>query len=170
MTQTQANEHYLDHQNLIHKACWDRCRKNPGLEFNELVGEGNLAYCEALQTWNPDKGKFSTHLVWRLRHHLGRANSIAYDHNNHTMTIDEGLQVSDPKAVGGIWSALENLGSEAREVVGLILGSFGELADFTAGSVKVTQGHIRSALRSRGWSWRVIESAMAEIKVMLRGL
>jgi hypothetical protein len=167
MTQTQ---HYEKFQNLIHKAAWDRCRKNPGLSFGELVGEGNLAYCEALQTWNPNKGQFSTHLTWRLRHHLGRANSQTIDHDNHTTALDDGLQVADPKACGGMWSALENLGAEAREVVGLILGSAGELADFTMGSVKVTQGQIRSSLRSKGWSWRTIESAMTEIKVMLRSL
>lgn len=170
MTPAQANDHYEQFQNLIHKACWDRCRRNPSLAFDELVSEGNLAYAEALQTWNPDKGKFSTHLTWRLRHHLGRANSQAIDHDNYTTTMDEGLQVADPKACGGIWSNLENLGAEAREVVSLILGSAGELADFTMGSVKVTQGQIRSALRSRGWNWRTIECAMTEIKIMLRGL
>jgi len=169
MTEAQANDHYLSHQNLIRKAAWDRCRRNPNLDFHELEAEGNLAYCEALHTWNPDKGKFSTHLTWRLRHHLGRANSQSIDHKNHTTTLDDGLQVADPKA-GSVWSALENLGPEAREVASLILGSSGELADFATGTVKVTQGHIRSALRSRGWSWRIIESAMTEIKVMLRGL
>ena len=168
MTQTQ--QHYEKFQNLIHKAAWDRCRRNPSLVFDELVSEGNLAYCEALQTWDPDKGQFSTHLTWRLRHHLGRVNSQAIDHNNNTTTLDDGLQVADPKAGEGIWSALENLGAEAREVVSLILGSAGELADFTKGSVKITQGQIRLSLRSRGWSWRTIESTMTEIKVMLRDL
>lgn len=170
MTQTETETHYRQHQNLIHRAAWERCRGNPSLDFNDLVGEGNLAYMECLQTWDPAKGKFSTHLTWRLRYRLGRANSQAIDHNNHTTALGDGLQMADPKTKAGIWAALENLGAEAREVIGLILGSASELADFTTGTVKVTRGQIKNHLRSLGWSWQTIESVMAEIRTMLRNL
>ena len=82
-------EHYEKYVNLIRKAAWDRVAKNPNLEFDELVAWGNLAYCEALQTWDPDKGAFSTHLTWQLRHRLGKANQAKIEWDNHTTELDE---------------------------------------------------------------------------------
>lgn len=166
-------KHFVQHQNLIRKAAWQRVRQNPNLIFEELEAEGNLAYMEAVETYDPDKGKFSTHLTWRLRHRLGKANSRAIDHDNYTTELNEAMNV--PSKESSIESssfarALEGLGAEARQVVSLILGSAGEFADFTVGSVKVTRGHIQSYLRGWGWKWTKIEAAMGEIKEMLKSL
>lgn len=166
-------KHFVQHQNLIRKAAWQRVRQNPNLIFEELEAEGNLAYMEAVETYDPDKGKFSTHLTWRLRHRLGKANSRAIDHDNHTTALDEAANV--PCRQSSIESssfsrALEGLGAEARQVVNLILGSAGEFADFTAVPVKVTRGHIQDYLRGWGWKWAKINDVMGEIKEMLKSL
>jgi hypothetical protein len=167
------SDHFLQYQNLIRQKAWARVRSNPALDFQELCSEGNLAYCEALQTHDPARGQFSTHLTWRLKHRLGRANSRAIDQDNHTTALDEAFQVPDPSCsleAGSFRAGVEGLGAEAREVVDLILGSAGELADFTASSVKATRGHIRDYLKSLKWPGRKIDEVIGEIKNMLRNL
>ncbi len=173
MTIDQANGHYLSHQNLIHKAAWQRIRQNPSLDFQDLVSCGNVAYCEALGTWDPAKGKFSTHLVWRLRHRLGQENGSKIEWDNNTTVMDEAYEVPDhsnPLESGSLREALEGLGTEAMEVVNLILGTAGEFCDFTAGSIKATRTSIQQHLRSWGWKWNKINAVMDEIKSMLRNM
>lgn len=167
------SEHYRKYENLIRKSAWNRVRRNPRLDFDECVAVGNLAYAEALDTWDESRGCFSTHLYWRLRHRLGAANAQAIDDDNHLAGLDQAADAADPGdpfEACSFQSALDCLGEEAREVVGLILGSAGELVDFTASSVKVTRGNIRNYLRSLRWPGRKIDKAMKEIKDMLKNL
>ena len=167
-------EHYEAHRNLIHRAAWSRVKLNPNLDFQDLVSCGNLAYAECLQSHDPAKGKFSTHLVWRLRHRLGQANDSKIEWDNNTAELDEAYELADPVCnpleSGSLREGLEGLGAEAMEVVNLILGSAGEFCDFTVSSVKVTKTAIQQTLRAWGWKWAKINSVMDEIRSMLRGL
>jgi hypothetical protein len=168
-----SDDHYLKHQKLIYERAWRRIAQNPNLDFQELLSEGNLAYCEALQTHDPAKGRFSTHLVWRLRHRLGKANARAIDLDNHTMPLDEAMEIPDPSCSlesSSFQAGVEGLGAEAREVINLILGSAGEFANFTCSSVKATRGHIRDYLRNLKWPGRKIDTVFNEIKGMLKAL
>ncbi len=166
MTQT---EHYEKYENLIHKEAWRKARLSYGrVDFEDLVAEGRLAYCEALQTWDQDKGAFSTHLTWRLRHRLNKA--LAYGGHQDISEAHNVADDSDPHRDCSLDSALAGLGREAREVVGLVLGSSGEFADFTANCIKVTRGNIRAFLRSLKWPGRKVDKAIDEIKNMLRTL
>jgi hypothetical protein len=168
-----SDEHFLKYQNLVRKCSWDWIRRNPNLDFDELVGEGNLAYTEALMTWNENKGCFATHLWWNLRHRLGRENSKKIDDDNYLTELDEALGIpdlDDPIESCSFMSGLHCLSSEAKEIVNLILGSSGELCDFTMATVKVIQGNIRKYMRSREWPHRKIDRTMKEIKEMLRNL
>lgn len=164
---------YKDYINLIRKCAWSKIKQNPNLDLQDLISEGNLAFAECLQTWDESRGHFSTHLYWQLRHHLGRINSGAIDDSNFLTTIDSAMELADldsPLESCAFKSALDCLGTEAREVVNLILGSAGELCDFTMNSVKVTQGNIRNYLRGLKWPGRKIDKTMGEIKTMLRNL
>ncbi len=167
------SDHYLQYQNLIRKAAWSMVRKNPTLDLEELVAEGGLAYCEALLTHDPAKGAFSTHLTWKLRHRLGAANSSRIDYDNHTTDLDHAREIpglDNPLESDSFRAGLEGLGTEAIEVIILILGSTGELCDFTMNSVKATRGNIQKYLRSLKWPWRKIDATLGEIKSMLKNL
>ena len=167
------SNHHAKYQNLIRRAAWYKVRQNPNLDFEEVCAEGALAYCEALQTHDPAKGAFSTHLTWQLKYRLGSINSSKIDWDNHTTDLDQAGEIPDPDnplESSSLRTGLEGLGSEAMEVINLILGSAGELCDFTMSSVKVTRGNIQKYLRSRKWPWRKIDMAIGEIKTMLRGL
>ena len=167
------NDHYLSYQNLIFKCAWQRVRKNPNLDFQDCVSEGNLAYAEALQTWDPEKGCFSTHLFWQLRHRLGYQNQQKIDDDNFLTDLDQAMELAgtdDPSESCSFAIGLSSLSDEATEVVKLILGSSGELCDFTMATVKVIRGNIHKYMRSLAWPPRKITRTMTEIKMMLQNL
>ena len=60
----------MENINLIRKIAWSFSTTNPRLEFDDLFQEAALAYCEALNTFDPKKGKISTHMWMRISNHL----------------------------------------------------------------------------------------------------
>lgn len=65
--QKQEQPQYEDYLNLIRKEAWKRVKRNPLADFEELVGQGSLAFTKALNTWDPAKAKFITHLWWQIQ-------------------------------------------------------------------------------------------------------
>jgi len=61
---------YAQYEKLILKWAYYFARKCP-VAVEDLVAEGHIAFCEALGTWDPAKGMFSTHLVWQIRNRMG---------------------------------------------------------------------------------------------------
>ena len=63
-------DQYEKYEKLVYKLAWRYVRV--GFEFDDLFSEANMAYIEALRTYNPDTSKcgFCTHLYnlinWRL--------------------------------------------------------------------------------------------------------
>jgi len=49
------------HINLIRKIAWS-FHHSTDIDWQELFSEASLAYCDALQSYNPAKGKVTTHL------------------------------------------------------------------------------------------------------------
>jgi len=167
------DEHYLQYQPLIAEAAWARAN-NGGGSFEDLMGWGNVAYCEALHTWEPDKGAFSTHLTYQLKHKLGLAARSHHKYGANTTAIEEGwdIPVSDCAIVSVAFKhAVESLGYEAKEVVGLIFNAPGELCNFTQRtSVQVTRQKVCQYLRNKGLPWLKVHAVVDEIKAMLRSL
>ena len=62
---------YLDYERLIKKWAYNLSMKCP-VGMDDLVSEGHIAFCDALSTWDPSKGMFSTHLVWQIRNRMGK--------------------------------------------------------------------------------------------------
>lgn len=54
------------YERLIQKLAW-RYAKMYQEDVEDLIQEGWVVYMNAQQTWNPEKGAFSTHLYHRLR-------------------------------------------------------------------------------------------------------
>lgn len=168
------DEHYKKYVNLIRQKAWEKVRRNGhALDFEELMAVGNLAYAEALQSHDPDKGAFSTHLTYCLRHRLGKAVKGANKYKDNTMSMSEGFDAPDStntaRAVAfGI--ALEGLGAEARHVAHLVLDSPLELVDLTRQEVAVRASNIKRYLASEGWPKPLYMGAINEIKAMLRAL
>ena len=175
MTKTQDQPQYKDYLNLIRKEAWKRIKYNPQLDFEELVSHGSLAFTKAIETWDPAKGKFSTHLVWQCRDFMGRVQGCRnYCEEIVSMDEPEALEAPDPgpgpyeeakfrAGVGG-------LSKEALEVVWLILNIPWELVDWTTRWVRPSQNSVRQYLRSLDWGHARIDRAFTEIKIMLTEL
>jgi hypothetical protein len=150
---------YEDFSALIHAEVWKRVKN--GRNRDELVSDGNLAFVEASKSWKPEKGKFSTHLSWRLRYRLKPSVERKTEHL-------EDLKMDPPENGSGFFAAqVSGLSKEARHVVGLVFNSGVELVDMTAEHVRTTKGTIRQYLRAEGWGHALITKVFDEIKEML---
>jgi hypothetical protein len=159
-----TEDHYKKYRKLIYKAAWKRT-KVTGQDFHDLVGEGNLAYCEALETWDPEKGAFSTHLTWKLKERFKRA--ISFNKYEELDTFPEIIGPGDPFTACAFKRGLETLGSDAKEIINTIFTSSGELCDMTINSIRVTKKNIFRYYRTKKWGRNKITHAMNEIKIML---
>jgi DNA-directed RNA polymerase sigma subunit (sigma70/sigma32) len=59
----------MEHIGLIKKIAWS-FSSSTGLEFDDLFQEAALAYCEALETFDPKNGKITTHMWMKISSHL----------------------------------------------------------------------------------------------------
>jgi len=163
-----TEDHYKEYKKLIYKEAW-RKAKLYGLDFQDLIGEGNLAYCEALETWDPEKGAFSTHLTWRLKYRFGEV--LGFDASQKELgEVPELAGGENPLTSCSFKNGLETLSSDAKEVANIILGSSGELCDMTANKIRVTRKNIARYYRSKKWQRYKVVNAMNEIRDMLKTL
>lgn len=65
MQAQNKTEIYKAHINMIRKAAWHYAQQYK-IEFLELMSEGNEIFLNALETHDPEKSKFGTHLTWQL--------------------------------------------------------------------------------------------------------
>jgi len=161
------DDHYEKYKALIFKEAWRKALLS-NRDFQDLVAEGNLAYVEALKTWDPDKGAFSTHLTWKMKHRFRETQAYGLDQE-----LDSVLEIASPDnplEACSFKEGLARLGAEALEVASVILGSSGELCDMTANKVRVTRKSIYKYYRSEKWPRCKIVNAMNEIRDMLQVL
>jgi hypothetical protein len=166
---------YKDYLNLIRRMAWSRCQRNPWVEFDELISVGRLAFDKAVQSWDPAKGEFSTHLTWKCRgmmnkvqgcrHHVDRDDTLSLDDPENPLELaDPG---PGPYEETRFRSMVADLGREAQEVVVLVLTIPWELVDWTMRSVRPSRSGIRDYLRSMGWPHPKINRAFKEIEAGL---
>lgn len=162
----RTDNHYLRYQKLIlqqvHRYKWKD-------GFDELLSTANVAYLKACETFNPEKGLFSTYLTWKLRGEL----------NNHkkmisTVTVEnsDDFQSENTTALDlSIFEqTIDNLSEEAQIIVNIVLETPIELikiAENMWGNCKITIHSIKTYLRKKGWEYKKIINAIDEIKEAL---
>lgn len=57
------------HMDLIKRIAWG-FHKTTGIDYSELTAQAGYAYCKALQSYNPEKGKLKTWLCQCIKHSL----------------------------------------------------------------------------------------------------
>lgn len=87
---------YEDYVNMIRKEAWRRVKKYPSLDFEELVSQGGVAFAMCLKSWNPSKGKFSTHLWWWIQDQMSRVKGCipCLEEEKNTVLIEDAYQRS----------------------------------------------------------------------------
>lgn len=150
--------------NLVHSVAWKFWQKNPDLDYEDLLSEAVLAYCEAQKKFDPARGVKETTLA-----HTYMRNAITAwirqerkEKNHLSITTEDGQErefaAPCPPPVSEI---LQEMSKEAREVCEMILASPEEFAGFPP---RVCRGRIYRELRNRGWSWGKIWNSFKEIK------
>ncbi len=80
---------FNENKKLIYSICWKFKRKNPNIEFEDLVSESNLAFLRAYHSFDCNKNiKFSTYLYNIIKNNLivfcryeNRENSLKLNEN-----------------------------------------------------------------------------------------
>ncbi len=171
---------YKDFKNLILKEVWKKAKN--GIDYDELLSAGNLAFVEASQSWKPEKGMFSTHLWYRLRYRLGDVveesknrgpflvdfESTYEDTRNEKQisaktSLKTGLIVTE-EGSGYFAAKMSELSQEAKFVVNLVFTSGVELVDMTAKRVQTSRRTIKEYLQGEGWTIPTITKVFDEIK------
>ncbi len=80
--------HFEKYQKLIQKQAW-KYSKKWNVEYDEMEAEGYMIYCQALKSWNPDKGSFTTHLYFALMN-LNTFGREMYQQDHIRDNLDEG--------------------------------------------------------------------------------
>lgn len=146
-----------------------------GIDFKELKSEANLAYCEALLSYQEDKGtQLSTWTYRCVKNALinfckkeqkhQRVNNIDFyldsaDADETPYIVPDALLVTDPEP----WEVMQQqFQGIARKVVDVVL----EL-DHYSGTGKDMRGQVVEDLRAEGLSWPKVWGGIREVKMVL---
>jgi len=146
---------YEDYQSMIYHQAWRQKRLNPSLEMEELVAQGNLAFCEAAKTFDAEKGKFSTWLYHHFKHYVWKA---PQEEKNFSFHKD-----SSTKPNTNLYDWLYSLSQEAHEMAMAILKSPAEFTD-------CTKERLTKYFLDQGWSWKRVRLTFKELKKEVKNL
>lgn len=146
--------------------------KTTGLPFEDLLSNAHLAFVYAKATYDPNKSKFSTYL-----HNTCKTILIDYCKGQHPHYLHEtnnqeeidvnigGQNHQTPETQLLFKEAVNNLGFEARTICQMIFESPHEFLSMNR--PKFSRGHLRTKLRTKGWTWEMIWDGFREIKEFL---
>ena len=130
------------------------------IDFNELFAEASLAYCEAVQTYDPKYGaQLSTWAYIKINKALQAFVKDAFQHQPYEMHEDQYIWDSLP-----ISELLLDMSPEART---MCIQIFSTPGDYMTIFPKHARGLLKAQFRSIGWRWLDIYAAFSEIKALL---
>jgi len=153
------------YKRLVHKEVWKQVHRYGGdrEEYLSIAGE---AFAVAYDTWDQEKGAFSTHLTWTLFYAFKKS---YYRHvrNKKVDVVDDEVfdnVASTPRSI------MSRLSEDAKRVAELALDTPWEILDLAKWKRNkhqtVRNGIIRY-LKNMGWSPARISEAIQEIKEQL---
>lgn len=144
-----------------------------GLDYDDIVSEGNLAYVNAVNTHDPSRGPFKTHLRTCIENSAKNyiANVNYQKREMPRVSIKEDMssgQSPDPLSTLIFKEVIENLSDEAREVVDIVLDCPSDLVAIMkqkqSGACRINKTGLVPLLRSRGWGFNTIGQVFNELK------
>jgi len=149
---------------LIRKIAWS-FHNSTGEDWNDLFQEASLAYCEALQKYNPKKGKITTYMWWCISSHLVNYLHLQYRQNGHIECIEDLRAVDRPVESVSLFGSLSK---EAKEIANMVLSSPEALDGLSPQLIK--NNIIRILLKQKRWSRFTKKWATFKIKARFREL
>jgi RNA polymerase sigma factor (sigma-70 family) len=150
------NKLKMENELLIRKIAWS-FSTSTGLEFDDLFQEASLAYLEALKTYDPDKGRITTHL-WHCVHNQLK-NYLKLQNKEKVLSIED---VEIGKTVNNIpfW---EELNSEAQEIAEVVLDSPKDFLNVPADEAQI---QLTKIMLQKGWNWIKICSGIKNLRAI----
>jgi len=128
---------YQDVEKLLNKLCWQACKRNHQLDFDECMSRANLAYMKAYESYDEDRGAaFSTWVYWQvmgaLQHHE-RQETVYFQRMTSSSSLMEGREPDTSNRVSMAESIIRGAGSsDSKQVLKCILETPEELGQVLA--------------------------------------
>ena len=154
---------YKDYEKLIYKLA-HRFHHTTGIEFDELIGWGNLKFMECQKTYDPAMASFGTYLHWQLQ---GLFLDIARKQNKWIIQDNYEPKTNiTPEKYLFFKELLSELSSDAKEVCKIIFETPMDLINMII-DLDQPRGEnkhqIQKYLRKQGWTYNRIWDTFREI-------
>ena len=177
------NNDYKKYEKLIFKLAHKWQNRFSSTDFDDLVSEGNVAYCIAVKKFDPTRGvKFVTYLYPLINNRMHDFVSAdqkviaaelpdGWDERGFPYDTHESPEYESPYKRATFKEWLERLSGEACFVLGLVFETPLEIIEMARTEVnmpKNTKTRIAQHLRNEGWKWITINGCFDEIKMALK--
>lgn len=163
--------------NLIRNVAWTFAKKT-NLDFEDLFGEAALAYCEALETFNADKGnKLATYAYCCMRNHLINVCKKEYHRQCKTDLHDTFPEQIHPTTneETDFWDSVDHWPEHCLAVVEMILNNPEQFLlaspnyrrQYKSTPVK-SRKRVEEKLDEKGWLEFDIRDTLKEIETLLQ--
>jgi len=167
---------YPEYQKCIQKLTW-KWVKRSRFGFDELLSEANIGFIKAVDSFDDDKACFHTHLYitvnGRLRNYINQPESLEINFTSYkeTLAVHEKMSPDNPEQVTGFKLLIENLSTEAKEMVEVVSNTPAEMIELVRamtsnrqGKVHLYKSNVRAYFKAKGWKTAMIVSCFDEIK------
>ena len=155
------------YQDLIYKLA-HRFEKTSGLEFEDLVGWGNLKFVECQRNYDPMLSSFGTYLYIQVTGIFTAMSQKELRYQSYKSESTEPvISNSNPEQETIFRDLLGRLSKDAKKVVKIIFETPIEIVDLFPKEKVNSQFRIHIYLRQQGWEWLRIMNAFEEIQESL---
>jgi RNA polymerase sigma factor (sigma-70 family) len=115
----------MENINLIRKLAWS-FHYSTGVDWNDLFQEASLAYYNALETYNPERGKITTHAWYCITNHLKNYLKEQEDYKckkyeGELSSLEDTILTQHPaETASDFW---ESLTEDAKQIAEIVLSS-----------------------------------------------
>lgn len=155
MKRLKFNFDFFNYEKLLKKITYS-FHQTTGIEFDDLFQEAAYAYCEALKTYNPTRGKITTHVWWCVQNRLKD-----YIKENKTDCVSlENIKYNKSQDINYF---IDQLTIEGFQIAKLILKS---PKQFYIRSQEDAIQRIKAILQNNGWNDNKIELGINDLKTI----
>ena len=152
----------MNNINLIRKIVWS-FHRTTNIEWDDLFQEAALAYLEAERTYNPKKGKITTHAWYcitnRLKNYIKEQEEYkGRKHGEELCSIEDVVLTKHPAQIASdFWEALTE---DAKDIANIVLST---PKKFVYSTTEQNKRRIWNVLTFRGWHKHRIKNGLQDI-------
>ena len=148
----------MENINLIRKIAWS-VHNSTGEEWDDLFQEAALAYCEALKTYDPKKGKITTYMWHCISSHLKNYLKLQNKQTGHIYSEEE---IAVHPSVSTILN-FETLSRDAQQVAEMVLNDPGRFLSETPKGAR--EKIAKTIFKENHWSWNKVRVAIQDLRL-----